>query len=139
MPAPAAPVTIPAGTKIAIRTIGMASTRSSKLGDTVSASVDAPVAVGARVALPRGADAVLRIANMDEGLSLKLSTVSVGGRQYAVSADTYEYVGGGNKPKESGRVGGLVHKKRKEGGEAAVVALDRADLHPHTADGCDRP
>ena len=60
---------------------------------------------------------------MEEGLSLKLSTVMVGGRQYAVSADTYEYEGGA-KPKKGvlGRVGGLVHKKRGEGGEAAVIA-----------------
>ena len=117
-------VTIPAGTKITVRIIGTASTRSSKLGDPVSASVDAPVMVGARMVLPRGADAGLRVANMDDGISLNLATVNVRGRQYAVNADTFEYEGGGSKQKKGvlGRVGGLVHKKRGEGGEASVIA-----------------
>jgi hypothetical protein len=117
-------VTIPAGTKITVRIIGTASTRSSKLGDPVSASVDAPVMVGARMVLPRGADAGLRVANMDDGISLNLATLNVRGRQYAVNADTFEYQGGGSKQKKGvlGRVGGLVHKKRGEGGEASVIA-----------------
>jgi hypothetical protein len=123
-PAQGSPVTIPAGTKITVRTIGIASTRNNKLGDAVSASVDAPVMAGDRVAIPKGADASLNIASLDDGLSLRLAFVSVGNRPYNVSAQNYEYDGGGNKPKKSvlGRVGGLVHKKHGEGGEAAVIA-----------------
>ena len=105
-----------------VRTIGMASTRSSKLGDAVSASIDTPVLAGSRVAIPRGADVNLRIAGMDEGLSLKFASVIVDGKQYAVTADTYEHESGKPKKGVLGRVGGLVHKRREGGGEASVIA-----------------
>ena len=100
----------------------MASARGHKPGDTVFAIVDSPVFAGARVAIPRGAEAALQVAGMDEGISLKLSTVSAAGRQYAVSADTYTYEGAAGKPKKGvlGRVGSLVHKKHESAD--AVIA-----------------
>src|SRR5262249_4632341 len=125
--APAAPmgvVTIPAGQIIIVRTIGMASTRSSRLGAPVSASLDAAVMAGSRVAIPRGAEATLVIASMDDGISLKLASITVGGRLYSVKADTYDSdSGAGGKSKKGvlGRVGGLVRKKHSEDGEAAMV------------------
>jgi eukaryotic-like serine/threonine-protein kinase len=118
---PAGPVTVPAGTRITVRTIGMASTRSSKLGDAISAAVDSPIVVGARIAIPRGTDASLRVASMDDGISLALSTLSIGGRQFTLTADTYSNDGSGKKKGVLGRVGGLVRKKKPEGGEAVVI------------------
>jgi hypothetical protein len=121
--AAAAGLTVPAGTRIVVRTIGMASTRSSHLNDMISAVVDVPVVVGARIVIPRGAAASLRVAGMDEGISLSLAGVAIGGRQYPPSADTYSFDGSaGGKPKKGvlGRVGGLVHKKH---GESAAVVV----------------
>jgi hypothetical protein len=85
----------------------------------ISAAVDAPVVVGSQVAVPRGAEASLRIAGMDDGITLRLSTVSLGSRHYNVTADTYHEV---DKPKKHmlGRVGGLVHKKHGDG-EVTVI------------------
>jgi hypothetical protein len=99
----------------------MASTRSSKLGDAISAAVDSPIVVGARIAIPRGTDASLRVASMDDGISLALSTLSIGGRQFTLTADTYSNDGSGKKKGVLGRVGGLVRKKKPEGGEAVVI------------------
>jgi hypothetical protein len=105
----------------------MASTRSSKLGDTVAAAIDAPVTVGGRTVISRGAGVTLRIASIDDGISLVLSTLTIGGRHYNVSADPFD-TGGSGKPKKGvlGRVGGLVHKKHGEsGGEASVLPESR--------------
>ena len=48
--------------------------------------------------------------------SLNLATVSVGGRPYTVSADTYEFEAPATSPRRAslGRVGGLVRKKREK-------------------------
>jgi hypothetical protein len=97
----------------------MASTHSSTPGEAISAVVDVSVAVGSRIAIPRGALATLRVAGMDEGIALKLSTLVVSGRQFALNADTINYEpapGGKAKKGVLGRVGGLVHKKHGEEG-----------------------
>ena len=75
---------------------------------------------GSRIALPRGAEATLIIASMDEGLTLKLASITFRGHQYHVDADMYE--AGNEKGKKGvlGRVGGLVRKRKAEG-EATVV------------------
>ena len=120
------PVTIPAGTRITIRTIGMASTRSNKAGDPVAAAVDAPVAIAGRTAIPRGADATLRIASLDEGIVLDLAGISVGGRQYQASADSYSPQGASKERKGNKVVGVFRHldpvKKRGSQEQAAVIA-----------------
>jgi hypothetical protein len=117
------PLTIPAGTTIRVRTIGMASTRSSHQGDSVAASVDAAVVSGSRTAIPRGADATLQVASVEDGISLTLAAVTVGGRRYPVSTEAYsresEKTG---KKGVLGHIGGVVHKKHKDSGEAAVIA-----------------
>jgi hypothetical protein len=119
VPAAAAGLTVPAGTRITVRTTGMASTHSSTPGEAISAVVDVSVTVGSRIAIPRGAGATLRVTGMDEGIALKLSTLVVGGRQFSLSADTINYElapGGKQKKGVLGRVGGLVHKKHGEEG-----------------------
>jgi predicted Ser/Thr protein kinase len=130
-PAPEAaagsPVTIPAGTRITIRTIGMASTRSSKEGDSIAASVDAPVAVGGRTAIPRGADATLRVASLADGIVLDLTDISMGGRHYQASAAPYTPESAGTKDKKGNKVGGIFRhldplKKRGGSEQASVVA-----------------
>jgi hypothetical protein len=109
-----------------VRTIGLASTRSSKLGDTVAAAIDVPVVVNGRIVVARGSGVTLRIVSMDEGISLALSTLTIGGRHYNANAEPLDFEAGGKSKKGVlGRVGGLVHKKRGESGEASVMPETR--------------
>jgi hypothetical protein len=114
-------LTVPADTQITVRTTGKVSTRSNQVGDAISGAIDAPVVVGSRVAIPRGAKVTLRIASIDESISLQLSTLILKGKQYNLIADTYES-DTVSKPRKGvlGRVGGLVHKRRNESAEAVV-------------------
>ena len=124
------PLTIPAGTRITVRTIGMASTRSSKQGDSIAASVDGAVSIAGRTAIPRGADAALRIASLDGGLVLELADIGMGGRHFQATAEPYTAGQSDAKDKKGGnKVGGFFRhldpvKKRGAGGAegATVVA-----------------
>jgi hypothetical protein len=101
----------------------MASTRSSKPGDIIAATVDAAVLASGRTAIPRGSDATLRIDSTDDGLSLSLAALIVGGRHYRVSA--VPYLQQSEKAGKKGvlaHIGGIVRKKRSDDGEAAVIA-----------------
>jgi hypothetical protein len=77
--------------------------------------------VGSRVAIPRGTKVTLRVASIDGTISLQLSTLTLKGKQYNLTADTYES-DTVSKPRKGvlGRVGGLVHKRRNESGELVV-------------------
>ncbi len=121
------PLTIPAGTHITVRTIGMASTRSSKQGDSIAASVDSAISVAGRTAIPRGADAALRVASLDDGLVLELADIGMGGRHYQASADPYAAGQSGAKEKKGNKVGGFFRhldpvKKHGSSEQATVVA-----------------
>ena len=67
------------------------------VGDTYKASLDSPIVVGDRTLAPRGADATVRVAKLDEGglisgkeeIALVLNDIAINGRRYRVeSQDT---------------------------------------------------
>jgi len=88
-PAPAATgMVIPVGTSITVRMIDAVNSQQTRLGETFRASVDEPVMVDGQVAIPRGADAVIKLVEDQQSgkiegktvLTLVLQQVLVNGR-----------------------------------------------------------
>ena len=90
-------VTVPAGTRIRVKTLDALSGRTAQKGDRLRATVDAPVDVNGQTAIPKGADATLRLVSLIQHgqndphpeLVLELVAISFGGRLYGVNTDSY--------------------------------------------------
>ena len=92
-----------------MRTIDNIDVDASKAGAKYRASLDDPIMVGGAVVIPRGADATLQAAKVQQSgkmkgsdlIQLKIISVSVRGRTYAVVtsvADPKEVRGEGHRP-----------------------------------------
>ncbi len=89
-PQTAAPVlTVPTGTQITVRTIDAVDGKTAKAGARYRASIDDPVMVGSRTAIPRGADCTLEVVALEQGkeMALRLRSVNVGGKAYSTSTE----------------------------------------------------
>lgn len=100
-PAPAASTTpaaelgveIPAGTEIVIRMIDSIDSEQSTVGQTFAASLDEPVMVGGRTAIPRNADVVVKLVDDREAgkltgrteLALDIVSIKVGDRMVDIN------------------------------------------------------
>ncbi|MBV8070320.1 MAG: hypothetical protein JO270_10480 [Acidobacteriaceae bacterium] len=81
---------IPRGTVITVRTIDPIKSKSAKAGDTFRASVDEPVTVNGRELIARGADAEMRLYQVNSksrDLTLRLYSVNVRGKQVYVNTE----------------------------------------------------
>jgi hypothetical protein len=108
---------IPAGSVIRLRMIDSVNSDKTDVGDTYRASLESPIVVDNRTLAPRGSDATVRIARVEEGglvrgneeVALVLNDLTINGRQYRVdSQDTA--VTGDSQTKENAKVigGGAV-------------------------------
>lgn len=87
-------VELPAGTNLVIRMIDGVDSETDQVGKTFAASVDEPVALNGETVIPRGADAVVKLADSKESgkltgrteLTLELVSVKVNGKM--VDVDT---------------------------------------------------
>jgi hypothetical protein len=88
-PAAAAVLTIPAGTQVTVRTIDAIDGNTAKSGARYRASIDDPVMVGSKTAIPRGANCTLEVVSLEqgEGMALRLRDVNVGGKVYSTSTE----------------------------------------------------
>ncbi len=86
---PGSTVVIPAGTMITVRTIDEIDSTKVGPGQKFHASIDDPVVVGDKVIIPRGADCMVQIAQVQENkeLAIKLYNVTVRGKSYDVAAN----------------------------------------------------
>jgi hypothetical protein len=122
-PPPPAPqqVTIPAGTEVSVRMIDSISSETAQLGEIYKASLSAPVIVNDQVVVPRGANARIRVVDVESAghfrgqplLKVELAGFTVNGTRYAVRSD-YFHKSGSSRSKNSAE---------KVGGGAAVGAL----------------
>ncbi len=123
-PAPAAaPVSgsLPMGTNITIRMIESVDSETNKVGQTFRASLDQPVMLNGQTAIPRGADAVVKLVDSkDSGkltgkadLTLSLQSVSINGHFVDINTQSIN--------KESSSQGEKTAKVA--GGTAAVGAI----------------
>lgn len=108
-------VTIPAGSVIAIRTIDPIDSATNRTGDEFAASIDSPVEADGQMVIPRGSNARLRLvgernAGHIKGRSevqLRLVSVTVGGRSYAVNSGIYQQAAAGSRGKQTAERAGI--------------------------------
>jgi len=86
---PQSTVIIPAATTITVRTIDSIDSTQVGAGQKFRASIDDPVVLGDKVIIPRGANCVVQIDQVQENkdLAIKLYSVTVGGKSYDVAAN----------------------------------------------------
>ncbi len=115
-PAPRTPerITVPAGTVFTVRMIDGIDTSRNRPGEVFAATIDAPVVVGDRVVIPRGADARVRLVEARSAghvtgrseLQLELVGLSVGGNSYNVESGVHQQVGASRGARTAETVGG---------------------------------
>lgn len=96
-PARPAEVTVPAGTRIQVRTIDAIDSSHATVGQTYSASLEAPIVHGRRVVIPAGANATILLANAQRAgrikgnneLELRLTRIEYLHRWYDVDTSVY--------------------------------------------------
>jgi hypothetical protein len=87
---------LPAGTNITIRMIEAVDSEVARPGQTFQASIADPVVIGENVAIPRGADVVVKLVDAKESgtftgraeLALNLQSVKVNGRMVEVNTQS---------------------------------------------------
>ncbi len=128
------PLTLPGGTTVVVSTIDAIDSDRAVSGQRFKASVDEPVVVGDRVAVPKNADAVLEIAGLKRSghvrgrseLSLQLVSLKVQGRSLPVQTEVQSAQGpsrGSNSAQkaEGGGAMGAVLGGTSGGGEGAAI------------------
>src|SRR4051794_13794316 len=87
---------LPAGTNLTIRMIDAVDSEVARAGQTFQASLDQPVVIGNDVAIPRGADVLVKLVDAKESgtftgraeLALSLQSVKVNGRSVEMNTQT---------------------------------------------------
>lgn len=107
-------VTLPEGTAIEVRLEQALSSAQNKPGDEFTASVAAPVEVGGKTIIPKGATVKGRLVNAKESgrlsgvaqLSLALSSVEIDGKSYDLQTSTISRSGSGHTKRNATLIGG---------------------------------
>jgi hypothetical protein len=111
---PPAAVTLPAGTTINVRLTQDVDVDFAHAGMTFRARVDDPVSIDGRIIVAREAIAVVQAVKVAQSgafkgsdhISLKLNTISVGGRSYPVATEYAVVEGKGEGKRTARKVGG---------------------------------
>jgi hypothetical protein len=90
------PIVIPAGTELDVRLSTGLSSESNQAGDSFEGTLESPVVVGDRVAIPKGADVKGQVTSAVKSGRLKkraelwvtLSEISAKGKTYQISSST---------------------------------------------------
>jgi hypothetical protein len=109
-----AAVMVPAGTTVIVRLSDEVDVDVAHAGMTVRARVDDPVMIDGEIVIPRGALAVVQAVHVAQSgqfkgsdqVSLKLNSVSFGGRSYQVATDYATMEGSSRGARTARRVGG---------------------------------
>jgi hypothetical protein len=113
-PKPPERVTIPSGTVATIRMIDNIDSSRNRPGEEFAASLDAPLVVGDRVIVARGADARVRLVNAESAghitgrseLQLELVGLTIRGTSYPTESGYYEQHGGSRGQRSAETIGG---------------------------------
>jgi hypothetical protein len=108
-------IQVPAGTNINVRLIDAINVDLAKPGQTYHASVDDPLMMGGNVVIPRGSDVLLTAAAVKQAgrfkgsdeISLKINTITVNGKPFAVVTDPVTQKGGSEGKKTARRTIGV--------------------------------
>lgn len=123
--AAAPPVTLAADTELDVRLISALSSKTSKDGETFSASVDKAIEVNGKTIIPKGADVTGTVTKAVPSGRLKqraelwvtLNSVKVGGRSYDIATSTTGHKEGSKLTRDVVFIGGGA------GGGAAIGGL----------------
>ena len=117
--------TVPAGAKIPVVTDQSVSSKTAKVGQTISGTVAQDVTVGGKVVIPKGSAAKLTVSSVQASgrlstpakLYLRLRTVTVGGKTYTFATNSAGRTEKGKGKRDAGFIGGGA------GGGAIIGAL----------------
>ncbi len=106
--------TVPAGTKISVVTDQSVSSKTAKIGQTVTGSVAQDVTSGGKVVIPKGSEVKLTVSSVQASgrlstpakLYLRLRTVTVGGKTYTIATSSAGRTLGGKGKRDAGFIGG---------------------------------
>jgi hypothetical protein len=142
-------VTLPAAQEIVVRVAGGIEAASTQTGLLYTATVNTPVLVDGRPAIPAGTSAEVEVTVFEKPgrvngggrLDLALKNVTMGGHRYTVASDAFELTGT-SRVKRSGKfgligavAGGVAHGVKgavKGGGAGAASAISELDLAPES-------
>lgn len=113
-PQPPPPLVVPAGTTVSVRMIDSVSSATAHVGQSYAASLAAPVVAGDRVAIPKGADATVRVVQVKGAgryagrseLTLTLVDLSYNGVDYPVQTGNFQKLGASRGKNTAEKVGG---------------------------------
>lgn len=111
----AAGITVPAGTEVTVELLDGINSDTTGAGERFRATVDDPVVVGDKVAIPRGTAATVQVVTVQhagtlkgsEAVSVKLYDVVLRGKSYDVASDYAQVKGAGKGEKTAARTTGL--------------------------------
>jgi hypothetical protein len=100
-PSPPKLVTVPAGTEVRVQMIDSINSKSGQVGATYQASLYAPITVGNKVIVPKGADVAIRLTNAKQAgkikgsseLELELDHLVLHGKSIPLKSSTYQEAG----------------------------------------------
>src|SRR5713226_6279467 len=106
--------TVPEGTKISVVIDPAVSSKTAKVGQTVTGTVSQDVTSGGKVVIPKGSAAKLTVSSVQASgrlstpakLYLRLRTVSVGGKTYTITTSSAGRTEGGKGKRDAGFIGG---------------------------------
>ncbi len=128
--------TVPAGTKISVVTDQSVSSKTAKIGQTVTGSVAQDVTSGGKVVIPKGSEVKLTVSSVQASgrlstpakLYLRLRTVTVGGTTYTIATSSAGRTLGGKGKRDAGFIGGgaaggAIIGALAGGGKGAAIAV----------------
>jgi hypothetical protein len=106
--------TVPEGTKISVVTDQAVSSKTAKIGQTITGTVSQDVTSGGKVVIPKGSAAKLTVSSVQASgrlstpakLYLRLRTVTVGGKTYTFATSSAGRTEGGKGKRDAGFIGG---------------------------------
>ncbi len=106
--------TVPQGTKITVVTDQAVSSKTAKVGQTITGSVSQDVTSGGKVVVPKGSPVKLTVSGVQASgrlstpakLYLRLRTVTVGGKTYTFATSSAGRTLGGKGKRDAGFIGG---------------------------------
>lgn len=127
-------ITVPAGTTLTVRLRQTLSSKTSKTGQSFSATVTNSVSVGGKTAIPAGSLAHGRVLDAKKqgafkgaaDLALALTSVTVNGKSYAISTGEWEQAVKGKGKRTAaviggGAAGGAIIGALAGGGKGAAI------------------
>src|SRR5437660_323663 len=106
--------TVPQGTKITVVTDQSVSSKTAKIGQTVTGSVAQDVTSGGKVVIPKGSPVKLTVSGVQASgrlstpakLYLRVRSVTVGGKSFTIATSSAGRTLGGKGKRDAGFIGG---------------------------------